>query len=61
MHPIIVWVLISLGAQPYTIQTFRTHGECVQAQYNYTAHVYPKKDYQRQPILVCRQQVSLRP
>lgn len=52
---VIVWVLISLGFQPYPLGTFQTHGQCVQAKYNYG--YTPKTDKRNSPPrLVCRQQ-----
>ena len=57
-HPIVVWVLIVLGPYPYTIQTFNTHGACVQAKYDYSRPVSnsPRRNYNH-PTLICRQQV----
>lgn len=36
MHAIILWVLIQTGPHPYPVETFPTHGECIQAKYDYS-------------------------
>lgn len=52
MHAIMLWVLIQTGPRPYPVQTFPTHGACIQAQYDYGRYSGRTRNK-----LICRPQI----
>lgn len=59
MKTIILWVLIMPGPRPYPIDTFPTHGACVQAKYDYGSAYSPRDKMNQTNKLICRQQTKI--